>query len=65
MVAVKDQLVLVGGMGSDDRSIKALGAWNSDAKKWTHPYPDMITVRAQASAVVYQHWLVIAGGVVC
>ena len=59
MTAIDNHLVLVGGQGCDR---KVLGVWSEDSKKWTHPYPDMITPRSSCSAVVYNQYLVVAGG---
>ena len=62
MTVIDDHLVLVGGSSHDDDS-KVLGVWSEDSKKWTYPYPDMTITRRSCSAVVYKHWLVVAGGV--
>ena len=62
MTAINNHLVLVGGRGRDGVRIKALGVWSEDSKKWTHPYPDMTTPRSSCSAVVYNQYLVVAGG---
>ena len=61
MTAINNQLLLVGG--SEHRINKVLGVWNADIEQWTHPYPDMHTARLSCSAVVYNEWLVVAGGV--
>ena len=40
-----------------------LGVWSEDSKKWTHPYPDMITPRSvMFCSRVYNQYLVVAGG---
>ena len=62
MTAINNHLVLVGGLGRDGVKSKVLGVWNEDSKKWTHPYPDMTTPRYSCSAVVYNQYLVVAGG---
>lgn len=63
MAAVSKQLVLVGGKKHDmGEPVKILGVW--DETSWTHPYPQMPTARCGCSAVVYDEWLVVAGGVV-
>ena len=59
MTVVHNELLLVGGREGGHRS-KVLGVW--ETKKWTHPYPDMPTARSHCSAVVYNHYLVVAGG---
>ena len=42
---------------------KMLGVWDADDKQWTHPYPEMHIERSSSSAVVYNEWLVVVGGV--
>ena len=61
MTAINNKLVLVGGVEQDNR-IKVLGVWDANKKQWTHPYPEMHTVRSSCSAVGYKEWLVVAGG---
>ena len=62
MTAIDNHLVLVGGEGRGGNYSKVLGVWSEDSKKWTHPYPDMITPRFACSAVVYNQYLAVAGG---
>ena len=62
MTANDNHLVLVGGQGRHGVNSKVLGVWSEDTKKWTHPYPDMTTPRYTCSAVVYNQYLVVAGG---
>ena len=62
MTAIDNHLVLVGGVGRDGVRSKVLGVWSEDTKKWTHPYPDMTTPCQSCSAVVYNQYLVVAGG---
>ena len=54
MTVINNQLVLVDGQGQehDNSSSKVLGVWRVEIKEWTHPYPDMSTVRSSCSAVV-------------
>ena len=64
MTSINNQLVLVGGtehIRSGSKS-KVVGVWDA-YKQWTHPYPEMRTARSSCSAVVYNEWLVVAGGV--
>ena len=61
MTAIHNQPVLVGGHGYRNES-KMVGVWSANDKKWTHPYPEMNTARSQCSVVVYNDWLVVAGG---
>ena len=62
MTAINNQLVLVGGEDHGGAS-RVLGVWGADNKQWTHPYPEMHTARLGCSAVIYNDWLVVAGGV--
>ena len=62
MTTINDQLVLVGGSGHDGGTCMVLGVWRKDSEEWIQPYPDMPTPRSSCSAVVYHHWLVVAGG---
>ena len=61
MTVINNQLVLVGGKEHEQDS-KVLGVWRAEGKEWTHPYPHMSTARSWCSAVVYNEWLVVAGG---
>ena len=63
MTGIDNQLVLVGGREHNGYS-KVLGVWRAESKEWTHPYPDMPTAHAHCSAVVYNEWLAVAGGLV-
>ena len=61
MTVINNQLVLVGGR-EDDHFSEVLGVWRAESKEWTHTYPDMSTARFWCSAVIYNEWLVVAGG---
>ena len=61
MTVINNQLVLVGGK-EHEQDNKVLGVWRAEGKEWTHPYPHMSTARSWCSAVVYNEWLVVAGG---
>ncbi len=61
MAVISNQLVLVGGNEYGHYS-KVLGMWGADSKAWTHPYREMPTARSHCSVVVYNEWLVAAGG---
>ena len=61
MTAINNQLLLVGGDEHGDES-KLMGVWEADQKAWTHPYPEMLSAHSFCSAVVYNEWLVVAGG---
>ena len=62
MTAIKNRLVLVGGHKYGAGRSKVLRVWDADNKQWTHPYPEMHTARSSCSAVVYNEFLVVAGG---
>ena len=62
MTVINNQLVLVGGRLEHENYSKVLGVWRAESKEWTHPYPHMSTARSWCSAVVYNEWLVVAGG---
>jgi hypothetical protein len=61
MTVINYQLVLVGGEKHGQYS-KMLGVWKAEGKEWTHPYPEMPTARSRSSAVTYNKWLAVAGG---
>ena len=65
MTSFKGLLTLAGG-SSDVGLIPNLDAqitvWDSDRKEWVHPYPPMPTARANAVAVGYHKYLIVAGG---
>ena len=63
MTSINNQLVLVGGCEHGGGSSNLVGVWRPDIKQWTHPYPEMHIARTSCSAVVYNEWLVVAGGV--
>ena len=63
MTVIDNQLVLVGG--DPEKSInssKVLGVWRAESQEWTQSFPEMPTGRYLCSAVVYNEWLVVAGG---
>lgn len=62
MAVVNNQLVLVGGKEHDGGRINALEMWKPEDNRWTYPFPSMPTARSGCSAIVYNEWLVVAGG---
>jgi len=36
--------------------------WDTDWRKWTHPYTPMPTLRNLSSAAVYTQWLLVVSG---
>ena len=63
VAVIKNQLVLVGGENSEFlHSSKVLGVWRVESQEWTQNFPEMPTGRSLCSAVVYNEWLVVAGG---
>ena len=65
MAVVNKQLVLVGGRSvmSPYNTTNQLGVWDAGSQMWTHPFPVMHTPLRSPSAVSYNKWLVVAGGV--
>ena len=61
MVAISNQLVLVGGNANGTCS-KMVGVWQADTESWVHPYPEMSMPRSRCSTAVYKEWCVVAGG---
>ena len=39
-----------------------LGVWRAESQEWTQNFPEMPIARSLCSAVVYNEWLVVAGG---
>ena len=66
VTVIDNQLVLVGGDldkgGFLVHSSKVLGVWRAESQEWTQNFPEMPTGRSTCSAVVYNEWLVVAGG---
>ena len=63
MVAMNNQLVLVGGRNiSTDRVTNVLGVWDEAFAAWTHPFPEMPISQDLLSVASYQSWLIVAGG---
>ena len=58
MASVNHQLVLAGGQVG---KTTILTVWDSTSRSWTHPYPPVPTVQSCATAVGYQHFLVVVG----
>ena len=62
MTVIHNKLTLVGGRDHNHRDTSVLGVWDTNQRKWTHPYTPMPTSRHYSSAVVYRQWLIVAGG---
>jgi hypothetical protein len=64
MVAVNNQLVLVGGsiLKSFNQVTGILAMWNEGSQTWIRPFPKMPTPRHLLSIISYHKWLVVAGG---
>ena len=63
MTVINNQLVLVGGLKSGFlHSSKVLGVWRAWSQEWMQFFSEMPTGRSSCSAVVYNEWLVVAGG---
>ena len=65
MAVVNNQLVLVGGRSivSAKNTANMLGVWDVGSQTWTNPFPAMHTPRRSPSAISYNKWLVVAGGI--
>lgn len=65
MAVVNNQLVLVGGRSvvSVKNVTNMLGVWDVGSQTWTNPFPAMHSPRRSPSAVSYNKWLVVAGGI--
>lgn len=65
MAVVNNQLVLVGGRSimSVKNMTNVLGVWDVGSQMWTSPFPAMHTPRCSPSAVSYNKWLGVAGGI--
>ncbi len=63
MAEVNKSLTLIGGW---DMARKAatnqLTVWSREEQRWTTPFPSMPTPRQDSTAVTYQLWLLVAGG---
>ena len=70
MTILNNRLVLVGGLGvnvygmfSHDQTISdKLSVWDTDERKWTHPFPNLPNARYNACSAGYEGYLVVAGG---
>ena len=58
MVVINNRLALVGGNDSNNE----LSMWEAGSRKWTRPYEHIPAARGWPSAVLYQQWLIVAGG---
>ena len=63
MAVVNNQLILVGGYGSNLKNTNRLAAWNEQSKSWTRPLPPMTTACSSPSVATHNNrWLVVMGG---
>ena len=62
MTVIHNKLTLVGGRDHNHRDTNILGVWDTDGRKWTHPFTPMPTPCCESSVVVYRQWLIVAGG---
>ena len=63
MTAANNQLVLAGGDNHWYETTKALFVWKPETNEWSQPFPELPTPRSACSAVGYNSWLIIVGGV--
>ena len=66
MAVLNNKLVLVGGleihgMFTENVSDKVT-VWNSDKRKWTHPFPNMPLACYNVSSASYKGYLILTGG---
>ncbi len=58
-----DKLVLVGGEEYErDCTSDIIVVWDASYDQWIVPYPPMPTARSGATALQYQHFIIVAGG---
>ena len=63
MTVINNQLTLVGGKNiSSPQSTNKLAVYEPSSQKWTYPYHPMPTPRHSPAVIVYDIWLLVAGG---
>lgn len=62
MVAINNELVLVGGRDRSGYDTNLLGVLAVGSRKWIHRYTPMPTPRRFTSNVLYKNWLIVSGG---
>ena len=60
LVAIKDELILLGGSDHLGQSVSVVGVYNLMMRVWEHPYKPMPQARISPSAVAYDNdWIII------
>ena len=62
VTVIKNCLALVGGCDPSNKPINQLAVFNATSKEWTNPYSLMPTPRDSLAVVMYDIWLLVAGG---
>ena len=65
LVAVKDDLILLGGWNRKGESVNLVGVYNPSMRVWEHPYEPMPRAQTSPSAVAYDNdWVIVVGNAV-
>ena len=60
LVAIKDELILLGGRDRLGQSVSVVGVYNQMMKVWEHPYKPMPQAQISPSAVAYDNdWIIV------
>ena len=62
VTVIENCLALVGGCDPSNKPINQLAVFNATSQEWTNPYPPMPTPRDSPDVVMYDIWLLVAGG---
>ena len=62
VTVIKKCLTLVGGCDPSNKPTNQLAVFNATSQEWTSPYPPMPTPRDSPAVVMYDIWLLVAGG---
>ena len=59
---INHHLTLVGGCDDDLEPTNQLAVYEPSSQHWTHPYHPMPTPRVRPAVLMYDIWLLVAGG---
>ena len=59
---INSRLTLVGGCDDSRKATNQLAVYEPSSQHWTHPYHPMPTPRFRPAVVMYDIWLLVAGG---
>ena len=62
MTVINHHLTLVGGRGGGGEATNQLAVYEPSSHQWTYPYNPMPTPRYDTGALMYDIWLLVAGG---